>query len=221
MGYKVSWQAVLERYDYRCYYCGVQSLKLIREHKIPYARGGRTSRDNLVPACMSCNVRKGTSTAEEFVAVLDMQERAKRWQEPPLTYEELVDRDGEPSAASSPADDADGPNGEGDEGTCYVAHSSLVAYVAKFVLTSVRISPQAKLLYGLWTMGFHPLDRSIDDGEADVLTTDQMCKVLWCDRREYARYRQELLDCHLAEPMDNGYVPVRPGYFQEDERRSP
>jgi 5-methylcytosine-specific restriction endonuclease McrA len=42
-----------------CIYCG-EGKPLTRDHKIPLSRGGTNSIDNIVPACRSCNSRKGT-----------------------------------------------------------------------------------------------------------------------------------------------------------------
>ena len=48
-----------------CFYCGTRRLTpRIREHRLPKARGGDDG-PNLVPACMSCNIKKGRRTVEE------------------------------------------------------------------------------------------------------------------------------------------------------------
>ncbi len=43
-----------------CYYCGrrFKPSELTMDHLIPLARGGRSVRDNLVPACKECNTKK-------------------------------------------------------------------------------------------------------------------------------------------------------------------
>jgi 5-methylcytosine-specific restriction endonuclease McrA len=43
-----------------CYYCGhrVGRENLTMDHVVPLARGGRSSKGNLVPACKECNTRK-------------------------------------------------------------------------------------------------------------------------------------------------------------------
>ncbi len=58
----------------RCYYCGCVPGKLTPDHAIPLARGGSNDITNLVPACLSCNKRKGTRTKDEYLARL--QEKA-------------------------------------------------------------------------------------------------------------------------------------------------
>jgi len=43
-----------------CYYCGCSFLpkELSMDHIVPIARGGRTTKGNVVPACKSCNTAK-------------------------------------------------------------------------------------------------------------------------------------------------------------------
>jgi len=66
------WNAKLEEYNYRCAYCGCElnSDTITIDHQIPLFRGGTNYIDNLVPACRSCNSKKHTKTAEEFMATL-------------------------------------------------------------------------------------------------------------------------------------------------------
>ncbi len=43
-----------------CWYCGrkVGTQMLTMDHLVPLARGGKSTRGNLVPACKECNTRK-------------------------------------------------------------------------------------------------------------------------------------------------------------------
>lgn len=50
----------------QCVYCGADASHV--DHKTPLSRGGTDAIDNLVPACMRCNIRKGVMTFEEFTA---------------------------------------------------------------------------------------------------------------------------------------------------------
>jgi len=59
------WFALLERFGHRCAYCG-STEDLCADHRIPLARGGSNTVDNLLPACRSCNSRKHTKTEDEF-----------------------------------------------------------------------------------------------------------------------------------------------------------
>lgn len=57
------WQVLQEKYDYRCFYCGKQA-KLTKDHVLPVSKGGEDTIDNIVPACLSCNRRKGVKLLE-------------------------------------------------------------------------------------------------------------------------------------------------------------
>ena len=57
------WLNLLEEYNYRCAYCGVEfevENMPTRDHVIPISKGGDNTKDNIVPACRSCNCRKFT-----------------------------------------------------------------------------------------------------------------------------------------------------------------
>jgi 5-methylcytosine-specific restriction protein A len=51
-----------------CHYCSerFQPTQLTMDHKQPIARGGVTSKSNVVTACKACNSQKQSSTASEF-----------------------------------------------------------------------------------------------------------------------------------------------------------
>lgn len=53
------WHEILERFDYRCAYCLERADRLEREHVTAVANGGGGEPENLVPACRTCNARKG------------------------------------------------------------------------------------------------------------------------------------------------------------------
>lgn len=55
---------VFKRDNHQCQYCGV-AKDLSLDHVFPRSRGGKTSWDNLVAACRSCNGKKGDYTPEE------------------------------------------------------------------------------------------------------------------------------------------------------------
>ena len=52
------WQSILERNKHKCYWCGKKSKKLTMDHVIPLSKGGRHVKENIVPACRSCNSKK-------------------------------------------------------------------------------------------------------------------------------------------------------------------
>ena len=51
-----------------CYYCEERfhPSELTMDHKLPIARGGSTSKTNVVPCCKACNSQKQSQTKLEF-----------------------------------------------------------------------------------------------------------------------------------------------------------
>jgi 5-methylcytosine-specific restriction endonuclease McrA len=64
-GYEVKGY-LLEKWEYRCAYCGATDVPLQVEHIKPRSRGGSDRVSNLTVACVDCNRKKGNRTAEEF-----------------------------------------------------------------------------------------------------------------------------------------------------------
>lgn len=58
------WRAILAAHGGCCAYCGGAATEM--DHVIPLSRGGRHDKDNIVPACRSCNARKHAKTPEEW-----------------------------------------------------------------------------------------------------------------------------------------------------------
>ncbi len=61
-----------------CYYCGKKfaARDLTMDHLIPLARGGTSSKGNIVAACKDCNNRKKTMLPlewEDYMASLDRE----------------------------------------------------------------------------------------------------------------------------------------------------
>ena len=59
---------VFERDGWTCVYCGQRSGTLTCDHVIPVSRGGSSTLDNLVTACLACNLAKATMTPREWRA---------------------------------------------------------------------------------------------------------------------------------------------------------
>ena len=57
----------------KCYYCQqtVSFKELTMDHLVPLTRGGRSTRDNLVPSCKACNNLKKNMLPLEWEAYLD------------------------------------------------------------------------------------------------------------------------------------------------------
>ena len=53
----------------RCYYCGQQvpAKELTMDHIVPIARGGVTTKGNVVPACRRCNTEKKLQIPAETI----------------------------------------------------------------------------------------------------------------------------------------------------------
>ena len=52
-----------------CYYCKLRfdREELTMDHKVPIARGGRSTKSNVILACKQCNSLKGTRTIAEVL----------------------------------------------------------------------------------------------------------------------------------------------------------
>ena|SRR5690625_2395075 len=58
-----SLEAVRQRDNYRCAYCGRSATTV--DHVVPRSKGGESSWLNLVAACAPCNFRKGSQSLRE------------------------------------------------------------------------------------------------------------------------------------------------------------
>lgn len=56
-----------------CHYCGQQIAprSLTMDHIVPIARGGKSTRGNVVPCCKECNNRKKTLLPMEWAEYVD------------------------------------------------------------------------------------------------------------------------------------------------------
>lgn len=59
------WQEVLKYFNNSCAYCG-SSESLTKDHVVPIIKGGTTSRNNIIPACLSCNRSKSNQEFEKW-----------------------------------------------------------------------------------------------------------------------------------------------------------
>lgn len=60
-------QALFARDRHLCMYCGQQYTRseLTRDHVMPLSRGGQDTWENVVAACLPCNVRKSNRTPQQ------------------------------------------------------------------------------------------------------------------------------------------------------------
>jgi hypothetical protein len=73
---------VFERDGFQCKYCGKAppDVKLVVDHVVPVAEGGRSNKDNLVTSCPACNAGKAAkliNNAPSVVYQTDQDERRK------------------------------------------------------------------------------------------------------------------------------------------------
>lgn len=66
-GYEVR-EYLLNKWDRKCAYCGVQNLPLQIEHIHPKSKGGTDRISNLCLACEKCNIKKCVQSIEKFLA---------------------------------------------------------------------------------------------------------------------------------------------------------
>lgn len=74
------WKNLLARG--RCHYCGktFAPAELTMDHIVPVARGGRSTKGNIVPSCKTCNSRKNLMTPVDLI--LQELEAAEKDQPP-------------------------------------------------------------------------------------------------------------------------------------------
>ena len=63
---KAEWEAKKAQYNNCCFYCCKKTKRLTKDHIIPIVRGGSNRIDNILPACMRCNLKKSITPLEEF-----------------------------------------------------------------------------------------------------------------------------------------------------------
>lgn len=62
---KEEWEWIKQRYYQRCAYCR-QIKPLTKDHILPLSKGGQHTKANIIPACKSCNSRKGNRPAMHY-----------------------------------------------------------------------------------------------------------------------------------------------------------
>ena len=56
---------IFQRDNNCCQYCGLNNKKLSIDHVLPRSKGGTDNWENVITACLQCNVLKGNRTPEE------------------------------------------------------------------------------------------------------------------------------------------------------------
>lgn len=72
---------IYQRDRFRCQYCGRRGrqAELNIDHIVPRSRGGSTTWENVVVACIDCNLRKGDNLPEEVGMRIARPPRRPRW----------------------------------------------------------------------------------------------------------------------------------------------
>lgn len=72
------WDAIRSAFG-GCAYCEKQTRRVLIEHVIPIARGGRTALENIVPSCHGCNVSKRRQLVAEWQSPAWVEAFTARW----------------------------------------------------------------------------------------------------------------------------------------------
>ncbi len=71
---------ILLRDDYTCQYCGLKGERMMTvDHVLPRSKGGPSTWENLVCACMRCNNRKNNRTPEHANMLLKRKPKAPKY----------------------------------------------------------------------------------------------------------------------------------------------
>ncbi len=78
---RLSRKNIFERDQNSCQYCQrkLPKSELTIDHVLPRSRGGRDTWDNLVLACVKCNIKKGNRTPSEAHMPLQREPAKPRW----------------------------------------------------------------------------------------------------------------------------------------------
>lgn len=77
------WIELLKKHDNKCYYCKTRMTKTpgpkqrTRDHIVPVTKGGTDEIANIVPACRSCNSRKGVKDIDQWEGVTVIETASK------------------------------------------------------------------------------------------------------------------------------------------------
>jgi 5-methylcytosine-specific restriction endonuclease McrA len=63
------WESILLQHGHSCAYCGSKE-RIELDHVIPISKGGTHTKDNVVPACRTCNATKCDKPLEQFMTKL-------------------------------------------------------------------------------------------------------------------------------------------------------
>lgn len=76
------WRDAMLHFKGACAYCGTvptRHKKLTKDHVLAVNNGGKTTRDNIVPSCRSCNSSKGDTDVFEWMGNNPRKELVESW----------------------------------------------------------------------------------------------------------------------------------------------
>lgn len=81
MDVKFNRRNIFLRDSFTCQYCGRKAARdeLTIDHVVPRSRGGKSTWENVVIACMDCNALKGSHTPEQVHLKLQSNPRKPHW----------------------------------------------------------------------------------------------------------------------------------------------
>jgi 5-methylcytosine-specific restriction endonuclease McrA len=65
------WTEIKNAHNQKCFYCQATGIPLTMDHLIPLSKGGHHVKGNIVPACRSCNAKKGNRPLVNQMLPLD------------------------------------------------------------------------------------------------------------------------------------------------------
>lgn len=60
------WTDICNAWDNKCAYCSSED-KLTQDHIVPLSKKGGLTKENIIPACQSCNSSKGSKNMDEWL----------------------------------------------------------------------------------------------------------------------------------------------------------
>lgn len=60
------WESCLKVFDFKCAYCGVETVDMCQDHFIPLSKEGGYTKTNIIPSCRSCNCQKHNILFDEW-----------------------------------------------------------------------------------------------------------------------------------------------------------
>lgn len=71
------WLELLDEFSHQCAYCGRSDVPLTMDHRVAIVNGGIHTKSNIVPACRSCNSKKGSKDPSLFKIVVQRANASK------------------------------------------------------------------------------------------------------------------------------------------------